>query len=63
MSLPVTESFLLTITGGGFGFLGAFLVCLLKSRCTTIRCCCISCDRDVLPPNMVENAIENNIET
>lgn len=59
--VEVTESFLLTIIAGGFAFLGSFLICLLRSRCTTIKCCCVECDRDVLPPNTVEAALENNI--
>ena len=39
---------LITIVGGGCGYL---LIFILKSRCTRIETCCLSCDRDVLPPN------------
>jgi len=35
---------LLTLVGGG-GM--ACLKYFLKSRCTSIKCCCISCQRDV----------------
>ncbi len=58
--VEVTESFLLTVIAGGFAFLGAFLMCLLRSRCTTVKCCCVQCDRDVLPPDTVE-ALQQNV--
>lgn len=33
-----------------FGACGAgILTFLLKSRCRTIKCCCIECERDVIP--------------
>ena len=30
--------------------------CMVKSRCTNIKCCCVSCDRDVIDEN---NSIYN----
>lgn len=36
---------LISLVGIGSGFLLA--VCL-KSRCRTIKCCCIECERDVI---------------
>jgi len=47
--MQITESFILAILGmvGGGG--SACLVYFLKSRCKTIKCCCIECERDVLP--------------
>jgi len=45
----ITESFILTVIGLVGGGLSALLVYFLKSRCTDISCCCISCKRDVLP--------------
>ena len=37
---------LLTLVGGG-GM--ACLKYFLKSRCTSIKCCCVECVRDVIP--------------
>lgn len=37
---------LLTLVGGG-GM--ACLKYFLKSRCTSIKCCCMECQRDVIP--------------
>ena len=37
---------LITLVGGGAT---ACLRYFLKSRCTSIKCCCISCQRDVIP--------------
>ena len=38
-------SLITLIGGGGMACLRYFL----RSRCTTIKCCCIECQRDVLP--------------
>ena len=45
----ITESFILAVLGlfGGGG--SALLIYFLKSRCKTIKCFCIECERDVLP--------------
>lgn len=48
-SLPVTETFLITITTGVLGALSGLCVCMLKSRCTKIKCCGFEVDRDVIP--------------
>lgn len=49
---PITSNFVINMTGIGVGsciaVIAAFSKCFLKSRCTNIKCCCISCDRDVL---------------
>ena len=47
--MEITESFILAVLGliGGGG--SACLVYFLKSRCKTIKCCCVECDREVLP--------------
>ena len=43
------SGFIITVLGM-LGAAGAgVLFCLLKSRCETIRCGCISCERDVIP--------------
>ena len=59
MTLPewFNGSFIVVICGvlGGCG--AGILTFLLKSRCRTIECCCIKCERDVIPPNNL-NAIE-----
>lgn len=57
MSLPVSESFLLTAFGIVTGFLGATLTFCLRSRCSEIKCCCVYCKREVLPPEDLENAV------
>lgn len=41
-------SFILMIVAAASGFAGIFFTYFLKSRCTTIRCFCITCDRDVV---------------
>ena len=50
MVLPVSEGFILALFGGFVGFVGGILTCALKSRCSRIKCCCLECDREVLPP-------------
>lgn len=51
MTLPTwfNGSFIVVIFGllGGCG--AGLLTFLLKSRCRTIECCCIKCERDVIP--------------
>ena len=37
---------LITLVGGGAT---ACLRYFLKSRCTSIKCCCVECVRDVIP--------------
>jgi len=36
---------MISLVGIGTGFL---LVACLKSRCKSIKCCCIKCERDVI---------------
>ena len=57
MTLPVwmDDTFflsLLTILGGGCAYLIRYF---LVSRCRVIKCCCITCERDVLPPPIQGN--------
>ena len=49
------------IFGSVVSIIGAFSKCFLKSRCTTIKTPCVSCDRDVLDDNssQYEDAPEN----
>jgi len=57
MTIPdwLNGSFVVVI----FGMLGAcgagILSFMLKSRCRTISCCCIKCERDVIPTNELNN--------
>ena len=53
--LPVSESFMITIFAGFAGVLAGVLACGLKSRCSRIKCCCIECDRNVIPPDQLNN--------
>ena len=48
MPMWFNGAFILTMVGllGGGG--GACLTYFLKSRCKKIKCCCISCERDVV---------------
>jgi hypothetical protein len=43
------DTFILTLVGliGGGGT--AILTYFLKSRCRTVECCCIKCERNVIP--------------
>jgi len=42
------DTFILTLLGliGGGG--AAILAYLLRSRCRTVECCCVKCERDVI---------------
>ena len=55
MALPewFDDTFILALLGliGGGG--GALLAYFLRSRCTSINCCCISCKRDVLESTQI----------
>ena len=52
---------LLTLVGGG-GM--ACLKYFLKSRCTSIKCCCMECQRDVIPPdNLNEVSLSGTTRT
>mgnify|MGYP005807568293 CR=1 FL=1 len=46
-------AFLLTLFGLFGAGLSGLAMCLLKSRCTTITCCCLKCDRSVLSEQAV----------
>jgi len=57
MTIPdwFNASFLVVLLGM-FGACGAgVLSFILKSRCRTITCCCIKCERDVIPPSELNN--------
>ena len=50
------NAFILTMVASMSACLGVLFSYFLKSRCKNIKCCCISCDRDVitLDPQNVE---------
>lgn len=52
---PQTTNFVIAVstitTGFVLAFVGVISKCMLRSRCTNIKCCCMSCDRDVLDEN------------
>jgi Ni2+-binding GTPase involved in maturation of urease and hydrogenase len=57
--MDLSESGLLTIVGMvGSGFT-ALLIYFLKSRCSTIKCGCISCEREVLTE--VQATVHNRV--
>lgn len=55
--LPVwfDDTFILALVGLCGGGIGYLLVFCLKSRCHIIECCCIKCERDVIPPADLQN--------
>ena len=57
------ESFVLTIVGLAGTGIGVLLSYFLNSRCKNIKTCCISCDRDVLPPDNLVGDVETTSST
>ena len=57
MTIPiwVDDTFILSLVGiiGGGGVY--CLTFMLKSRCRVIKCCCLSCERDTIPPADLNN--------
>ena len=49
--LPVSEGFLLSAAAMLVGCCAGFLSCILKSRCTNVKCCGLELQRDVIPPS------------
>lgn len=45
--MPLSEVFLTSLYVSGFAFLGGVLTVLYKSKCKTVKCCCLEIDRDV----------------
>jgi len=46
---PLSESFIITIVGALLGCISGMLACVLKSRCSKIKFCCIECLREPIP--------------
>ena len=63
--LPVwfDDLFILALVGliGGGG--AAILAYFLKSRCRTVECCCVKCERDPLPAINVPVHVTNGGES
>ena len=54
-----SEGFILALVGIASASLGAFLTFIIRSRCSTIKCCCCEIQRKVLTPDEIEaNVIE-----
>ena len=57
MTIPnwLDDTFILSLVGiiGGGGLY--CLTFILKSRCRDIECCCVRCERDVIPPTDLNN--------
>ena len=49
ISLPVSEGFLLSAGAMLVGIIAGCLSCILKSRCSTIKCCGLELQREVIP--------------
>ncbi len=45
--LQENETFVLTTIASLSAALGVIFTYFLKSRCTNIQCCCVSCTRDI----------------
>ena len=54
-TMPVSEGLILSVGAMLMGCIAGVLTCVLKSRCTKISFCGISCERDVIPPTDLEN--------
>jgi len=46
---PFSLTELGVFVGSCFASLGGLIFAFSKSRCKTIQCCCVTCDRDVPP--------------
>lgn len=51
----------LMIVGIFLGSLTGCCMCVLKSRCSKIKCCCVSCERNVLSEQAINN-LQSNIQ-
>ena len=51
--INVNSAFVLTLLGLFGAGLSGVAMCVLKSRCTTIKCCCMQCERLVLSEQAV----------
>ena len=55
------STFLLTLTGAVSTLIGVIFTYFLKSRCTTVSCCCASCNREPLEVTADEAQIEHQL--
>ena len=55
------NGFFITLIGAISAALGVIFSYCIRSRCKNIKCCCFSCDRDVIEIKR-ENIEINNIE-
>lgn len=57
MTIPnwLDDTFIISLVGIVGGSCVYLLTFFLKSRCRVISCCCLRCERDVLPPSELNN--------
>lgn len=58
---PFSLSELGIFVGSCCASLSGFIYALSKSRCTTIRCCGLECDRDVIHEDNIPTPENNNV--
>ena len=57
MTIPIwfDDTFILSLVGIIGGARVYLLTFFLKSRCRVIKCCCLRCERDPIPPADLNN--------
>jgi len=53
------SAFVVSLTGIFSGLVGLTLSFFIKSRCTSIECCCIKCDRNVVEITRTDTSLPN----
>jgi len=54
ITLPVSESFILGCIGALGGLITITFSAVRKSRCSSINCCCLKCEREVMTKEELE---------
>lgn len=54
-------TWVLTLVGVGTSFVGALLAYFLRSRCKTVNCCCVKCEREVVQLESQSVEVTNEI--
>ena len=50
----LSEGIYAMLITGTFGFLAGVLAILYKSKCKTVKCCCLEIDRDVAGEEVID---------
>ena len=53
-TLPVSESFILSVIGATGALISIIFASMRKSRCNQIKCFCFECNRDVMSKEELE---------